>query len=380
MATSLGKVGIVDRGNYLQEETYNAGDFVLYNGSTWLALKDGLLGAEPAEGTNWKYLARGFEAEVLSLITATDTSGLLGEAEQQVNAQSLLDVIADKVANRLLDKGMIANNLVTTNENMVLAAPMGKNLQEQISDVNNNIDNIVQGKSKGIFTRNSIVYIGEMANSAGSLLHFKIDRSAYYDGVGSMDVWVHGNHGMMCKYETGASLSSALLFVKNVSAYKKDGRVYVYVTAPEYNDSWRILDYGTRGDARFDCKVVNSLPTDAELIYDLSSGKGLVGDSFINGNKLMTNSDLTDYFKDTDINVATETDWNSLVNPGAYSVSNVLGAHAPSNIYQYGVLLVFKARSVILQVYLPHANETTETKSPVYRIRYNNVWINWRSI
>ena len=142
MATSLGKVGIVDRGNYLQEETYNAGDFVLYNGSTWLALKDGLLGAEPAEGTNWKYLARGFEAEVLSMIAANDTSGLIGEAGQQVNAQSLIDVIADKVANRLIDKGLIANNLVTDNTEMVLAAPMGKELKRQLDEQNNNINSI----------------------------------------------------------------------------------------------------------------------------------------------------------------------------------------------------------------------------------------------
>ena len=142
MATSLGKVGIVDRGNYLQEETYNAGDFVLYNGSTWLALKDGILGVEPAEGRDWKYLARGFEAEVLSLITANDTSGLIGEAGQQVNAQSLIDVIADKVANRLIDKGLIVNNLVTDNTEMVLAAPMGKELKRQLDEQNNNITNL----------------------------------------------------------------------------------------------------------------------------------------------------------------------------------------------------------------------------------------------
>ena len=141
MATSLGKVGIVDRGDYLQEETYNAGDFVLYNGSTWLALKDGLIGIEPAESENWKYLARGFEAEVLSMIAANDASGLIGDAGQQVNAQSLIDVIADKVATKLIDKGMIANNLVTENENMVLAAPMGKALQDQITEQNKNLNN-----------------------------------------------------------------------------------------------------------------------------------------------------------------------------------------------------------------------------------------------
>lgn len=59
MATSLGKVGIVNKGNYSAEVVYNSGDFVLYEGSTWLALKDNLLGVEPGEGENWKYLARG---------------------------------------------------------------------------------------------------------------------------------------------------------------------------------------------------------------------------------------------------------------------------------------------------------------------------------
>lgn len=59
MATSLGKVGIVDRGNYSSEVTYNSGDFVFYEGSTWLALKDGLTGIKPVDGENWKYLARG---------------------------------------------------------------------------------------------------------------------------------------------------------------------------------------------------------------------------------------------------------------------------------------------------------------------------------
>ena len=59
MATSLGKVGIVNKGNYSSKEIYNSGDFVFYEGSTWLALKDNLLGVEPGEGENWKYLARG---------------------------------------------------------------------------------------------------------------------------------------------------------------------------------------------------------------------------------------------------------------------------------------------------------------------------------
>lgn len=58
--TSLGKVGLVNKGDYSPDITYNQYEFVFYKGSTWLALNNGLLGVEPTEGENWKYLARGF--------------------------------------------------------------------------------------------------------------------------------------------------------------------------------------------------------------------------------------------------------------------------------------------------------------------------------
>ena len=203
MATSLGKVGIVDRGNYLQEEIYNAGDFVLYNGSTWIALKDGILGVEPAEGTEWKYLARGFEAEVLSLITANDTSGLIGEEGQQVNAQSLIDIIADKVANRLLDKGLIANNLVTDNTEMVLAAPMGKELKRQLDEQNKNIDGKATGSYKfhgvngGLGWYRFAKLSNESNGASGSSVMFVI--KTYFNNSGNMSVIGVLNTG----YETG---------------------------------------------------------------------------------------------------------------------------------------------------------------------------------
>lgn len=76
------------------------------------------------------------------IVVAKDTSGLAGTVGGSSNAQNLIDVIADKVANRLLDKGLIANNLVTDNTEMVLAAPMGKVLKEQLDEQNNNINSI----------------------------------------------------------------------------------------------------------------------------------------------------------------------------------------------------------------------------------------------
>lgn len=165
-------------------------------------------------------------------------------------------------------------------------------ISNSINSINKNIDNLVQCKSKGKFSRNQIVYIGELLNSAYSLLHFQLDRAGYYDGAGSMDVWVNGRNGMMCVYS-----AHSIEYLKNVSCYKKGDRVYVYVTAPNYNDNWSVIDCGTCGDAHFDCKLVSSLPTDADLIYDLKTKKGLFGKGYHNGNKLITNSDLYGLYK-----------------------------------------------------------------------------------
>ena len=76
MSTSLGKVGIVDKGNYSAEVVYNSGDFVLYEGSTWLALKDGLIGIKPTEGENWKYLARGVSEDIQGQIDSINNNKL----------------------------------------------------------------------------------------------------------------------------------------------------------------------------------------------------------------------------------------------------------------------------------------------------------------
>lgn len=106
---SLGKIGIVDGGVYDPKKTYNSGTFVLHNGSTWLAMKDNLTGATPEEGTNWKYLARGFASEMLSLITAIDSQGLLGSKGAEVTGQALIDKLADMAANKLIQKASMSN-------------------------------------------------------------------------------------------------------------------------------------------------------------------------------------------------------------------------------------------------------------------------------
>lgn len=97
MTQNLGKVGIVDKGIFDLNKIYNKCDFVYFKGSTWLALKDNLIGIEPTESENWKYLAKGFEAEFLNMITAIDTLGLLGTAGATTDTQTLIDFIANFV-------------------------------------------------------------------------------------------------------------------------------------------------------------------------------------------------------------------------------------------------------------------------------------------
>lgn len=137
--TELGRIGFVDKGNYASGTTYRTGDVVYYNGSTWVALKDNLRGVTPAPGANWKYMARGFAAEALSAITAVDTSGVLGEAGASVTSQELIDAIADKVMTKLIEKSKIVNNLLATDATTVLSGPMGKSLDDKITQLNSDL-------------------------------------------------------------------------------------------------------------------------------------------------------------------------------------------------------------------------------------------------
>ena len=59
--TSLGLVGYTDKGTYSASATYNRYNVVLYNGSTYVALQDGLSGVTPSnDGSQWRLFANGF--------------------------------------------------------------------------------------------------------------------------------------------------------------------------------------------------------------------------------------------------------------------------------------------------------------------------------
>ena len=82
----------------------------------------------------------------LENMLATDTENLAGGGE--VTAQELLDALAEQVANKLLAKSQVVNNLLATVEGNPLDATQGKALKELIDTTNNNLSKL-NGKILG---------------------------------------------------------------------------------------------------------------------------------------------------------------------------------------------------------------------------------------
>ena len=101
---------LTDRGEYSAEETYQKNDLVRYQNAIWRCKEDGTESA-PQEGDAWSLFFRGVQS--VSELVAADTQKLLSEEDgQQVNAQELLNAIADKVATKLLLKTDVVSQLV----------------------------------------------------------------------------------------------------------------------------------------------------------------------------------------------------------------------------------------------------------------------------
>ena len=148
----LAIIGIAYKGEYDPETEYHMMNAVYHEGSTYVALKEHPEGLPIADGANWMYLAKGFIQNMLNTINAKDTSGLLGEPGEVVNAQTLMDKIADKMIKELVTnttlqeklagyilKNQIANNLLATQPGNVLDAMQGKVLADKFAQLNSDL-------------------------------------------------------------------------------------------------------------------------------------------------------------------------------------------------------------------------------------------------
>ena len=251
--TSLGLVGIADKGTYNAEATYNKGQFVLYDGSTWLALKDNLNGVTPAEGENWKYLARGFAAELLSLVTAIDSQGLSGSQGGQVNAQSLIDVLADKVANQLIAKSMMSNVQVNDAEKVPTSA-LAYAMQQSIETLNSNLSNFQSENAK--------LVIGKVDNGPYMYLINKITNSLLMLRMNEEDKSIAVN-----AQTNGAWGSEKLLATKDyLGVTQYNGVDYISLSGKLSNIGEWVKNNGTPGK----CTFVRVEPSDSDGYFGTS--------------------------------------------------------------------------------------------------------------
>lgn len=130
--TALARIGYADKGNYAAGTTYMTGDVVYHNGSSYVARKDNLKGVTPTNGNDWKYLARGFAAETMTDVQATDTNGVLGTAGAQVVSQALIDAIADRVMTKLVERSSIVQT-ESTDPSTVPSSPYFKQVTDKLT-------------------------------------------------------------------------------------------------------------------------------------------------------------------------------------------------------------------------------------------------------
>lgn len=158
----LGRLGYVDRGTYAASTKYMKGDVVYYNGSTYTALKDNLTGVTPVNGSNWKYMARGFSADNLSNVQAKDTSGVIGTAGATVVSQDLIDAIADKVMTKLLAK----TDIVQTESTATNKVPSSAYIKQMFDTANSNLTGKTNTSDFNAF-KNMIGFVGLSGMSFG---------------------------------------------------------------------------------------------------------------------------------------------------------------------------------------------------------------------
>lgn len=132
--TPLAIVGYTDKGTYSAGTTYNKYNVVLYDGSSYVAIKDGVTGVTPSnDGVNWRTFANGFPSNGVT----TD------------NFQSTLG-------------NYLANNGTTTNSGFALDARYGKTLQDSVDALNRKIP---------MMGANTCYFNGENPNDASAILY-----------------------------------------------------------------------------------------------------------------------------------------------------------------------------------------------------------------
>lgn len=148
--TKLGNVGYADKGVYSADATYNKYNVVYYEGSTYVALKDNLHGVTPANGENWRYMAKGFNEASADGITVIDTSGIIdGTKNKKTILQTFLDKVGDFIINKAVTNEALLlkladyvakTDIVQTESTATDKVPSSAYLKQALGTINTNLE------------------------------------------------------------------------------------------------------------------------------------------------------------------------------------------------------------------------------------------------
>jgi hypothetical protein len=134
---TLGKIGISYKGDYNSNTAYERLDAVLYNGSTYLAIKDAPDGAPRDDKINWIYLAKGFSSDIGdSEITFTEA-----EARENINTGESVKTVFGKIKKFFADLTAPAfAQMITTKDDLLATkatgyVPDAKAVADAVTDV-----------------------------------------------------------------------------------------------------------------------------------------------------------------------------------------------------------------------------------------------------
>lgn len=198
--TKLGNVGYADKGVYSADATYNKYNAVYHEGSTYVALKDNLHGVTPADGANWRYMAKGFTEASADAITVIDTSGIIdGTKNKKTILQTFLDKVGDFIINKAVTNDALllklANYVAKTDIVQVESTATNKvPSSAYLKQVKDSIDSNLEWKLNGTYKAKDTCPLPEKYNELMIKIYRTTDN-AYTCGVNILKAELGKNTG-----------------------------------------------------------------------------------------------------------------------------------------------------------------------------------------
>ena len=155
-------------------------------------------------------------------VKTTDTYGLVVSALGESTAQALIDAIANKVMNELINKNKIVNNLLATDASTVLAGTQGTALDKRLVAAENAV---TQLNSEALSV--NTVYTKTENDNAGIINDMYHSWNTFKDGVvallyrNSAEAWI----GLINKYDNDKGSILLINSWGSIKVYRHNGTV-----------------------------------------------------------------------------------------------------------------------------------------------------------